>query len=56
MYNTIEFDVKETRVKIRQPKRRIYMAIRRSDVFQDRREKRERTRQAQLAKAIKEME
>lgn len=35
-------------------KKRIWMANKRADVFQDRREKRERTRSAQFRKALKE--
>ncbi len=35
-------------------KRRIYMDRKRADVFQDRRERRERTRSSQFRKALKE--
>ncbi len=55
MYDTIEFEVKPSRVPVKMPKRRIYMPIKRADVFGDKRKKRTRTRQAELAKAIKEL-
>lgn len=38
----------------RQEKKRIWMPVKRADVFQDRREKRERTRGSQFRKALKE--
>lgn len=56
MFQTIEFEVKPSRVPVKKPKRRIYMPIKRADVFGDKRKKRTRTRQAELVKAIKEME
>lgn len=56
MYDTIEFEVKPSRIKVKQPKKRIYMPALRASVFGDKRKKRTRTRQAELVKAIKEME
>jgi hypothetical protein len=56
MYDTIEFEVKPSRVPVKMPKRRIYMPVRRADVFGDKRKKRIRTRQAELVKAIREMD
>lgn len=53
MYDTIEFEVKPSRIPVKQPKRRIYMPIKRADVFGDKRKKRIRTRQAELAKVIR---
>jgi hypothetical protein len=55
MFQTIEFEVKPSRIPVKQPKRRIYMPVKRADVFGDKRKKRTRTRQSELAKAIKEM-
>lgn len=56
MFQTIEFEVKPSRVPVKQPRRRIFMPIKRADVFGDKRKKRTRTRQSELVKAIKEME
>lgn len=56
MFEPIEFEVKPSRIPVKMPKRRIYMPIKRADVFGDKRKKRIRTRQAELAKAIKEMQ
>jgi len=55
MYETIEFEVKPSRVPVKMPKRRIYMPIKRADVFGDKRRKRSRTRQAELVKSMREM-
>lgn len=54
MYNTVEFNVKESRIKVKVVKKRVYMAPLRSVLFGDKRKKRTRTRQAELAKALKE--
>lgn len=54
MIDTIEFQVKDSRIKVRQPKRRIFIPFKRADVFGDKRRKRTRTRQAQIAHIIKE--
>jgi hypothetical protein len=56
MYDTIEFEVKPSRIPVKMPKRRIYMPIKRAAVFGDKRTQRVRTRQAELVKAIKETE
>jgi hypothetical protein len=57
MYDTIEFEVKDSRIaKVRQPKRRIYMPIKRAAVFGDKRRKRVRTRQAELVHVLRENE
>lgn len=57
MYDTTENlpEGKTIRIQVKVPKRRIYMPIKRADVFGDKRRKRTRTRQAQLAKHLKEM-
>lgn len=55
MYDVIEFEMKDSRIaKVRQPKRRIYMPIKRAAVFGDKRKRRVRTRQAELANVIRE--
>ncbi len=52
----LEFEMKDSRIKVRQPKRRIYMPIKRAAVFGDKRKRRVRTRQAELANVIRENE
>lgn len=58
MYNTIDlgFDVKASRIVVKQPKKRTCFPALRATYFGDKRRKRTRTRQAELAKAIKEMD
>ncbi len=56
MINTIEFEVKPSRMPVKMPKRRIYIPVRRADVFGDKRKKRTRTRQSEFVKSMKEME
>ena len=56
MIDTIEFEVKPSRVLVKGPKRRIYFPIKRADVFGDKRRKRSRTRQAESQKYIQEMD
>ena len=56
MIDTIEFEVKPSRIAVKQPKRRIYMPIKRADIFGDKRKKRIRTRQAESQKYIREMD
>ena len=55
MESVIEFEVKPSRVLVKGPKRRIYMPIKRADIFGDKRRKRSRTRQAETQKYIREM-
>jgi hypothetical protein len=54
MYDTIEFEVKSSRIPVKQPKRRLYMPIKRADVFGDKTTKRKRVRSAEQRHAIKE--
>ena len=54
MVDNVEFSVRENRIVVRMPKRRIFMEVRRAEVFADKRTKRERTRNTQLRKAISE--
>lgn len=54
MYNTIEFDVKPSRVVVKQPKKRLYMPALRASVFGDKTTKRKRVRSAEQRHAIKE--
>ena len=41
-------------IRVNLPKNRLWFPVKRSAVFQDRREKRQRTRQNQVRQAIKE--